>query len=138
MQLPHGGTEWTEFPQALMPTPEFIKQVKKAKAARQADQTGPKPTKEQVEAEAKAQAKEFGEAFASLVAFQVAITNGGGEFVYAGEGVKLGDKTTPVLWYKGKDAKQYTVIYGDLHTEQSDKAPSLPTTNPAGEEAKSK
>ncbi len=44
--------------------------------------------------------------FAALVA--------GDSWHYAGKGVKLGDKTTPVCWYKPKDSKTYRVVYGDL------------------------
>jgi outer membrane lipoprotein-sorting protein len=46
-----------------------------------------------------------------------------GEFVYAGDGVKLGDKATPILWYKAKGAKKYRVVYGDLRAEETDEAP---------------
>ena len=45
--------------------------------------------------------------------------------------MKSGDKATPVLWYKAKDAKTYRVIYGDLHVEDAEKAPKPPTTRPA-------
>jgi outer membrane lipoprotein-sorting protein len=55
----------------------------------------------------------------------------GGEFVYAGQGVKLGDKAAPILWYKAKDAKAYRVIYGDLHVEDADVAPQKPASQPA-------
>lgn len=33
---------------------------------------------------------------------------------YAGKGVKLGDNTAIVCWYKPKDSKTYRVVYGDL------------------------
>ena len=34
---------------------------------------------------------------------------------YAGKGVKLGDGTKPIFWYKpAKDSQAYRVIYGDL------------------------
>ncbi len=33
---------------------------------------------------------------------------------YAGKGVKLGDETGIVCWYKPKDSKTYRVVYGDL------------------------
>jgi len=39
-------------------------------------------------------------------------------FHYQGKGVKLGDKATPVLWYKPKGKKKYLVMYGDLHVER--------------------
>ena len=35
-------------------------------------------------------------------------------FRYAGEGVKLGDANTPVIWWLPKDSETYRVIYGDL------------------------
>jgi len=37
-----------------------------------------------------------------------------GNFRYAGEGVKLGDANTPVIWWLPKDSETYRVIYGDL------------------------
>jgi len=39
-------------------------------------------------------------------------------FHYQGKGVKLGQKTTPVLWYKPEGKDKYVVIYGDLHVER--------------------
>ena len=36
------------------------------------------------------------------------------DFHYAGEGVKLGDSETPVIWWLPKDSETYRVIYGDL------------------------
>jgi outer membrane lipoprotein-sorting protein len=39
-------------------------------------------------------------------------------FHYQGKGVKLGEKATPVLWYKPKGKAKYVVIYGDLHVER--------------------
>jgi hypothetical protein len=36
------------------------------------------------------------------------------DFHYAGEGVKLGDSDTPVIWWLPKDSETYRVIYGDL------------------------
>ena len=35
-------------------------------------------------------------------------------FHYAGEGVKLGDASTPVMWWLPKDSETYRVIYADL------------------------
>jgi hypothetical protein len=79
----------------------------------------------------KEETQEFGILVSKIMAFRVSTTNAGGEFVYAGEGVKLGDKTTPVLWYKAKDAKTYRVIYGDLHVEDAETAPKPPAGPPA-------
>ncbi|MGB2822712.1 MAG: hypothetical protein WBF17_17140 [Phycisphaerae bacterium] len=39
-------------------------------------------------------------------------------FHYQGKGVKLGDKATPVLWYKPEGKDKYVVMYGDLHVER--------------------
>jgi hypothetical protein len=36
------------------------------------------------------------------------------DFHYVGEGVKLGDSETPVIWWLPKDSETYHVIYGDL------------------------
>ncbi len=35
---------------------------------------------------------------------------------YDGGGVKLGDATKAIFWYRPKDAQNYRVVYGDLHT----------------------
>ena len=37
-----------------------------------------------------------------------------GELSYVGEGVALGDATTPVLWWKPKASETYRVVYADL------------------------
>ena len=39
-------------------------------------------------------------------------------FHYQGKGVKLGEKATPVLWYKPAGKDKYVVMYGDLHVER--------------------
>ncbi|MCE5185652.1 MAG: hypothetical protein LLF76_05955 [Planctomycetaceae bacterium] len=36
---------------------------------------------------------------------------------YAGNGVKVGDASKAIFWYKPKDAQDYRVIYGDLRVE---------------------
>ncbi len=38
----------------------------------------------------------------------------GGEWRYAGKGVKLGDAAAPIFWYQPKGSETYRVIYGDL------------------------
>jgi len=38
----------------------------------------------------------------------------GGEWHYAGAGVKLGDADKAIFWYKPKDSPNYRIIYGDL------------------------
>lgn len=55
----------------------------------------------------------------------------GGEFIYGGHGVKLGEKDRPIVWYKGKDAKTWRVIYGDLHAEDTAVPPRLPARYPS-------
>lgn len=51
-------------------------------------------------------------------------------FHYQGKGVKLGDKATPVLWYKPKGKKKYVVMYGDLHVERMAKKDLPPRREP--------
>jgi len=36
------------------------------------------------------------------------------DFQYTGEGVKLGNSETPVIWWLPKDSETYRVIYGDI------------------------
>jgi outer membrane lipoprotein-sorting protein len=36
---------------------------------------------------------------------------------YAGGGVKLGEASKAIFWYRPKDSQTYRVIYGDLHVE---------------------
>jgi len=100
------------FPKVLMPTPGLIEELKKVKMSKEEN-------------------KEFNMSVAKVMAFQATMMNAGGQFVYAGEGVKLGEKATPVLWYKAKDAKMYRVIYGDLHAEDAETAPKPPASPPA-------
>ena len=40
-----------------------------------------------------------------------------GSWKYLGEGVKLGDKSRIVCWYRPKDAGKYRVVYGDLRIQ---------------------
>jgi outer membrane lipoprotein-sorting protein len=47
-------------------------------------------------------------------------------YTYAGKGVKLGDKDTPVLWFKPKGSETFTVVYGDMSARQADEAPAKP------------
>ena len=100
------------FPKSITPSVDLIKKLEKTTA---------KLSTEEKQA--------MGKTFQKLMMFQV-IAVGKGEFVYVGEGVKVGDKVTPILWYKAKDAKAYRVIYGDLHVEESAKAPKAPATQP--------
>lgn len=50
----------------------------------------------------------------------------GVEYVYAGKGVLFGEKDRPILWYKAKGAKTYTVLYADTTVKQADVAPAKP------------
>jgi len=50
----------------------------------------------------------------------------GVSYTYAGKGVKLGDGKTPILWFKAKDAENYTVVYGDMQIKQEEQSPSKP------------
>ncbi len=103
------------FPHALTPTPELLRHlIELGKSEKLSEE----------------EAKEFGTLIQKVMMFQLK-TMRGGEFVYAGEGVKLGDKATPILWYKAKDTETYRVIYGDLHAEDAQTAPQRPATQPA-------
>ena len=46
-------------------------------------------------------------------------------YTYAGKGAKLGEDK-PILWFKAKDAKTYTVVYATLEIKQSEQAPAKP------------
>ena len=110
------------FPKSLMVSPEMVKQLMDlGKLKKISEEEG----------------KEFGARVQKVMMFQMKAMQGG-EFVYAGEGVKLGDKAPPILWYKAKDAKTYRVIYGDLHVEDAQAAPKRPDTRPAPPEAPAK
>jgi hypothetical protein len=39
----------------------------------------------------------------------------GGTWRYAGQNVRFGDPTTPILWYQPAGSAAYRVIYADLH-----------------------
>ena len=49
-----------------------------------------------------------------LLFIQMFEAHGTGKWHYAGQGVKLGDKDTPIFWYQPKDSDTHRVIYGDL------------------------
>ena len=113
------------FPNSLMLTPELVKQIKDAEAKEKKART---PDEKKAR---DAEEKEFVKLYQKTILLQIRTTQEGGEFVYAGRGVKLGDKATPILWYKAKDAKTYRVIYGDLHAEDVETAPNPPASRPA-------
>ena len=50
---------------------------------------------------------------------------------YAGGGVKLGTPNRPIFWYKPTGAKQFRVIYADLHVKEM--SPDEVKTLPAAE-----
>jgi len=52
---------------------------------------------------------------------------GNGDWHYAGAGVKLGDKNTPVCWWKPEGSEKYRILYGDLRVADIDSA-DLPKT----------
>ncbi|MCY2931622.1 MAG: hypothetical protein NTV86_19445 [Planctomycetota bacterium] len=108
------------FPRSLMSVPELMEQLKEFKK---------QGVKEPTEQESKTM-----QALVQKTAVFLMRTIQGGELVYAGKGVQRGDKATPVLWYKAKDAKAFRVIYGDLHVEDAQQAPKRPATQPAGRE----
>jgi outer membrane lipoprotein-sorting protein len=53
-------------------------------------------------------------------------------FRYAGDGVKLGDASKPVAWWRSEGAKEYRVVLGDL-TFADWPAEKLPATRPASQ-----
>ncbi|MCY2924969.1 MAG: hypothetical protein NT031_05935 [Planctomycetota bacterium] len=87
------------FPRSLMSLPEIMEQLKEFK-----EQGFKEPTEQE--------SKTVQALLQKTMVFLMK-TMQGGEFVYAGKGVQRGDKVTPVLWYKAKDAKTYRVVYGD-------------------------
>ena len=52
----------------------------------------------------------FGKGMIFLQKFEL-----GGEWHYAGKGVKLGDGEKAIFWYQPEGSKTYRVIYGDLN-----------------------
>jgi len=104
-----------DFPKSLIYTPELVKQMEEH----------PKTRESSVE-----EKNEFVRLFQRAEMHQTKLMRNG-EFVYASEGVKLGDKATPILWYRLKGSKTYRIIYGDLHVEDAQTPPAQPATNPA-------
>ena len=52
--------------------------------------------------------------FGKGMLFHQMLDTGGVTWHYAGAGVKLGDASNPVFWYRPQGAENYRVIYGDL------------------------
>jgi hypothetical protein len=46
--------------------------------------------------------------------FHQIIETRGDDWSYVGAGIKLGDASKPVFWYRPQGAENYRVIYGDL------------------------
>lgn len=53
-----------------------------------------------------------------------------GEWGYAGEAAKLGEKDKPILWYKPAGSSTYRVIYADLTARESTSPPAVTKTEP--------
>ncbi len=52
------------------------------------------------------------------------------DFNYSGKGVKLGNATTPIMWWLPHDSKKYRVVYGDLSIRDVEEAdlPKIPNS----------
>jgi len=60
------------------------------------------------------QGTQIGMNFARGLMFHQMLENQGGDWHYAGAGVKLGDADTPIFWYQQQGSDTYRVFYGDL------------------------
>jgi predicted anti-sigma-YlaC factor YlaD len=60
------------------------------------------------------EASQMGMNFGKGMIFHQILETGGGDWHYAGQGVKLGDASKPVFWYRPEGSETYRVIYGDL------------------------
>ena len=60
------------------------------------------------------EATQMGMNFGKGMIFHQILETGGGEWHYAGAGVKLGDAETVIFWYQPKNSETWRVIYGDL------------------------
>ena len=60
------------------------------------------------------QGTQIGMGFARGLMFHQMMENQGGQWHYAGAGVKLGDASKPIFWYQPQGAQTYRVISGDL------------------------
>ncbi|KPK45217.1 MAG: hypothetical protein AMJ65_00400 [Phycisphaerae bacterium SG8_4] len=60
------------------------------------------------------QGTQIGMSFARGLMFHQTLENQGGEWHYAGAGVKVGEADTPIFWYRPQGQLTYRVIYGDL------------------------
>ena len=62
-----------------------------------------------------------GENLVKLVTF-LRFFKGEGQWHYAGSGVKLGDSSKAIFWYKPKDSQNWRVIYGNLNVKDVNEA----------------
>jgi len=60
------------------------------------------------------QGTQIGMSFARGLMFHQMLENQGGDWHYAGAGVKLGDADTPIFWYQPQGSATYRMISGDL------------------------
>jgi hypothetical protein len=60
------------------------------------------------------QASRLAESFGKGMLFHQMLDIGGGDWHYAGAGIKLGDGDEPIFWYQPQDSETWRVIYGDL------------------------
>jgi hypothetical protein len=60
------------------------------------------------------QGTQIGMGFARGLMFHQMLENQGGDWHYAGAGVKLGDADKPIFWYQPEGSAAYRVISGDL------------------------
>jgi hypothetical protein len=59
-------------------------------------------------------ASRLAESFGKGMLFHQMLDIGGGDWHYAGAGIKLGDGDEPIFWYQPKESQTWRVIYGDL------------------------
>jgi len=60
------------------------------------------------------EATQIGMSFGKGMMFHQILETGNSEWSYTGQGVKLGDASKVVFWYKPQGSETYRVIYGDL------------------------
>ncbi|MHC4173139.1 MAG: zf-HC2 domain-containing protein [Planctomycetota bacterium] len=60
------------------------------------------------------EASQMGMNFGKGMIFHQILETGGGDWHYAGNGVKLGDAGKAIFWYQPQGSQTYRVIYGDL------------------------
>jgi hypothetical protein len=60
------------------------------------------------------EASQMGMNFGKGMIFHQILETGGGQWHYAGNGVKLGEADKAIFWYRPEGSETYRVIYGDL------------------------